>query len=269
MKKVTKKHSIGYNGNMNQDLLGQFDSIEKVHWWWAGRRRLVKLLLSKFKPYPKNILDVGCGTGETLSFLRDIFPKSSLYGVDCSPKAVAFSKARLHKKIFKASALKLPFSSNSFDAILFLDVLEHISEHEKALREAKRVLKPHGIVIITSPAIKLIWSEHDSKQGHKRRYSKADVFDLANTSGMKIKYLNYFNFVFSPPIMAIRLLSRFKMFRFLVRYNYGLNYDVARLSIANTLLTKLISTEVKLANKISYPFGISIISVFEKNNIRQ
>ena len=99
------------------------------------------------KSRPKKILDVGCGTGETLSFLQDTYPNTQLFGIDSSNKAISFSKKRGHKNIFKASALNLPFDDNYFDIVLFLDVLEHIGNDAKAISEAKRVLKKNGRII--------------------------------------------------------------------------------------------------------------------------
>src|SRR3990172_12360899 len=109
---------------MNDSLLAKFNDVERLHWWWEGRRVLIKMLLGNRKY--KKILDIGCGTGETLTYLKTIYPKSDLYGVDLSGEAVKYAKKRGHKNIRKANALKLPFKNNFFDAVLFLDVLEHI-----------------------------------------------------------------------------------------------------------------------------------------------
>ena len=84
---------------MNDQLLDRFERIEKTHWWWEGRRELIKLLLKEGKP--EKILDVGCGTGETLSYLKKIFPKSKLYGVDTSDTAIKYARSRKHKNISK------------------------------------------------------------------------------------------------------------------------------------------------------------------------
>lgn len=247
---------------MNEKLLAKFNEVEKNHWWWEGRRALLKQLLASDNPI--RILDVGCGTGETLTFLKGMFLKTSLYGVDTSSKAVRFSKKRGHKNIFKSNALKLPFRNNFFDAVLFLDVLEHIKDHQKAVNEAKRVLKHDGKIVITSPALNFIWSKHDARQGHERRYTKTEVLKLAKRSKMNSVFVSYFNFLLSPPIIAIRLLGKIPAFSFLAEYDNGVNYDIAFKSLPNSILKAIFVFEVNMIQYVKYPFGISMAAVFKK-----
>jgi ubiquinone/menaquinone biosynthesis C-methylase UbiE len=248
--------------SMNEGLLEKFNKVEQIHWWWEGRKEILKQFIGKSRP--KKILDVGCGTGETLSFLQDTYPNTQLFGIDSSNKAISFSKKRGHKNIFKASALNLPFDDNYFDIVLFLDVLEHIGNDAKAISEAKRVLKKNGRIICTNPALKFIWSEHDSNQGHKRRYSKKDVVNLAKNSNLKVEKTAYFNFLLSPAIILIRLLSRVRFFKHFTSYDNSLNYDIANMGVINSILKFLFTKEIQALKYIRYPFGISISAVFRK-----
>lgn len=248
--------------NMNDDLLEHFNRMERHHWWWEGRRELVKSLLGRKRH--KRILDVGCGTGETLSFLGKLFPKAKLYGIDSSQKAINFSKSRGHKEIIKANAIKLPFKDNFFDAVLILDVLEHIKDDQRAINEAKKVLKKDGKIIITSPGLSFIWSPHDEMQGHQRRYTRREMRKLAKEAGMEVSFISYFNFFLSPLIVTIRLLSRIKRFSYLASYDRGINFEIANKNFLNSLLRTIFMTEIKLLRCLRYPFGISIAAVFEK-----
>ncbi len=248
--------------NMNEGLLESFNKVEKIHWWWEGRRELLKLFLTKTRP--KKILDIGCGTGETLTFLKTIFPNADLFGIDYSSKAVKFSKDRGHKNIFKAGANKLPFKKNTFDVILFLDVLEHIDDDFGAIKEAKRVLKSGGKIIITGPSLNFIWSDHDTNQGHKRRYSRKDLKKLCFDSDLNLKFLASFNFFLSFPIIIIRLLSRIKPLRSFANYSNSLNYDIAYSNPMNSLLKYIFVKEVCTLKYIRYPFGISVSAVYTK-----
>jgi ubiquinone/menaquinone biosynthesis C-methylase UbiE len=247
---------------MNDKLLDKFNKVEKVHWWWEGRRALLKLIIGS--DTPKRILDIGCGTGETLSYLKRNYPKCSLYGIDSSAKAVRYSKKRGHRNIKQALANKLPFRDSFFDIVLFLDVLEHIKDHQKAIDEAKRVLRKGGKIIITSPGLNFIWSKHDENQGHQRRYTRSEIKQLAENAKMNIKLLSYFNFFLSLPIIIIRLLGNLKVFGHLTEYDSDLNFEIAFKPLLNGILRKIFVLEIILLKFVRYPIGISIVSVFEK-----
>lgn len=247
---------------MNEKLLRYFNEIEKIHWWWEGRRQILRQSIEK-----KNglkILDIGCGTGETLTFLEKNYPKSKLFGVDNSEVAIDFAKKRGHQNIRKVNALKLPYRENSFDYILLLDVIEHIEDDTALLKEAKRVLKKGGKIIITAPALQFIWSEHDSEQGHFRRYTRSRLRLLAQRVRLKICRLSYFNFFLSPAIISLRIIGKLRPFKHINSYDSKLNFDVAKKSIINDFLKFIFVSEVKLMRYVSYPIGISVYAVFQK-----
>lgn len=247
---------------MDKNLLEKFNLVEQKHWWWEGRRKLIQ----NFIPKKKNlrVLDIGCGTGETLSFVKRIRPNSQVYGIDTMSLAVSYTKSRNHTKAYVASAMKLPFRDNFFDVLLYLDVLEHLKDHHKALMEGKRVLKKGGVMIITCPALPFIISDFDKNQGHVRRYTKNDFLYLENKTGMKLKFLSYFNFIFSIPIIIVRVASKIKYLSFLSNYDNGFNYNIADKSFINNLFRGIFLQEIGLMKHISYPLGISIIAVYKK-----
>ncbi len=258
------KRAIHRDTAMNEELLKKFNEVESYHWWWEGRRRLVGDFLRAMDRKKGKILDVGCGTGETMAFVKKNFQGWKVWGLDASPEAVNYTKRRGFPEAILAKADKLPVKSNEIDAILLLDVIEHLHRPVASVLEMKRVLKPGGKMLITCPALKLIWSKHDEGQGHKMRYERKEMRELARKSGMILERVKYFNFVMSLPIIMIRLLGKVPGARFLANYDNGVNFETAKVKPINTVLRKVFVTEVAWLSKLTYPWGISIMAVLVK-----
>ena len=96
------------------------------------------------------VLDLGCAFGfTTLKLARKGY---TTVGVDNSERYIAWAKRRHPKGTYlRVSAESLPFEDESFDAILFLDVLEHVVDQKAVISEIQRVLKPGGTLILSVP----------------------------------------------------------------------------------------------------------------------
>ena len=113
--------------------------------------------------YVKNndkVLDLGCGNARYFEFLKD--KQIEYIGVDNSEELIKIARKRYPQTKFQnADALKLPFPDNYFDKIYSIAVFHHIPSQElrmRFLKEAKRVLKPGGIFILTA------WKFHRKKE---------------------------------------------------------------------------------------------------------
>lgn len=100
----------------------------------------------------KDVLDVGCGQGYGCNILSE--NATSVVGVDKSAEAISLAK-ELYKhsdvKFVAASAYELPFAESSFDIVCCFQVIEHLKYPEKLLALIKKLLKPGGILIISTP----------------------------------------------------------------------------------------------------------------------
>lgn len=98
--------------------------------------------------YPK-ILEVGGGQGGLTALL---YPKSHIINLDLEPKfAQANCNQNKNVTFICGDATQLPFEDNSFDAVTMFDVLEHIPDDTKSISEALRVLRPGGMLLISTP----------------------------------------------------------------------------------------------------------------------
>lgn len=114
--------------------------------------RTAKILLS-YKNSKARLLDLGCGIGLTTAVLAKYFPNSM--GCDIDGKEVKASKEflrllKIKTKIILYDGRRLPFEDNSFDIVTSIEVTEHVANPELMLKEIRRVLKPDGILHITT-----------------------------------------------------------------------------------------------------------------------
>lgn len=98
---------------------------------------------------PKNILDVGCGEGFTLSELKQNNIKAEMEGVDSLNEAIELgNRTNPDLKLRKGDIYNLNYKDNSFDVVLCTEVLEHLTDPKKALAELKRVTKRYLILSV-------------------------------------------------------------------------------------------------------------------------
>lgn len=232
---------------------------EKFHWWYAGRRVLLESILHNLhlQPLP-HILDIGCGTGFTMSLLSRF---GDVSGVDKSASAIDFCRKRGFSQIKKTDGNILPFRNNSFDLITCLDVMEHVKNDKNMLTEVKRVLKPKGYFIIFVPAFSFLWSKLDIRSKHYRRYELYSFKKLLETSGFSVSCINYFNYVFFLPILLIRLWQKTSFGK---NGSWGLD-PVIRNFTLNRILSLLFNFDVWSAPKVHPAFGVSISAVCVNN----
>lgn len=99
------------------------------------------------------MLDVACGVGYGIEILAAA-GAAAVTGIDVDPAAVAESKARFGehaKEILEGDLRQLPLEDDSFDLVVSFETIEHVDDPEKALAELRRVLRPDGVLIISSP----------------------------------------------------------------------------------------------------------------------
>lgn len=98
------------------------------------------------------VLDIACGEGYGSALLAE--KAKMVYGVDISKETIEYAKKKYTKEnlFFKqGEAAKIPMDDSSVDILVSFETIEHHDKHEEMLNEIKRVLKPEGILIISSP----------------------------------------------------------------------------------------------------------------------
>ncbi len=244
---------------MRNDEYKKMYELESSYWWHQGRQHIIASLLKKYLPdNEKNvqILDLGCGTGINFEILEKF---GKVEGVDISDEAIKFCKKRGYQDISKGNVTDLHLPENTFDVVTAFDMLEHIEDDEKALRNMHKVLKPGGLAFILSPAYQFLWSGHDEALHHKRRYMLSEMHRKLSRAGFRMRKRSYCITFLSLPIFLYRLMSSFRPNR-----RPTTSYVFLPLWL-NNFFTLLLKIEGKLLKYINFPFGISILCIAEKN----
>jgi SAM-dependent methyltransferase len=148
----------------------------------ARRRQTILECLKRRVPGGASILDAGCGLGEVLADIPDGY---KLFGFDYARSNVEFSRRRLGTKarIEQGSIYEIPFPDASMDAVLCLEVLEHIEDDARGVRDIARVLKPGGVLIMAVPYT-YYWPAYKNLMGHFRHYTRDSVAALLRENGL-------------------------------------------------------------------------------------
>ncbi|HKG27234.1 MAG TPA: class I SAM-dependent methyltransferase, partial [Thermomicrobiales bacterium] len=144
---------------MDPTFYASYFQHETTHWWFRWRFDLISQVLGTLRQDGQlRILDAGCGTGQMLKCLES---HGEAIGIDSSPQAIGYARKRGVRRLVRGSITDPPFRDGSFDCVVALDVIEHVLDDIGILTKLHEVVKPGGHLIITVPAFKALWSEHD------------------------------------------------------------------------------------------------------------
>lgn len=231
---------------------------ELAHPWYSQTRSAMLYFLSSYLNSNSKILDVGCGTGGTIVYLKKSGFKN-IHGIDSSRIALSFCKKRGLTNIKLSKAEKLPYDSNIFDAVICLDVLYHQNiKAKKVVEEVRRVLKPYGIFYSQEPAYNWLKSRHDIAIETGKRFTGNEIKNLLLKSRFKIIKITYFNAILLPAILVKRYKDKVYPGKSDTSDVYKLPLVVEKCLNATLTLERLL---IKIAN---LPFGLSIISLAKK-----
>ena len=237
---------------MHESLYRAHDALEDAHWWFLGRRAIVRAFLQAHLPAAerRRVLDVGCGTGGMLPLLAEFGQVTAL---DESAEALAFAQKRAGGARLLHGAVPdgLP-AGETFDLVTAFDVLEHIPRVEAAAGRLRAALAPGGCLVVTVPAYAFLWSEHDVTNHHQRRYTEALLRQHLAAGGLAVQRASYFNTWLFPAVVAARLLAPAKA---------GTSDLTLPTTLVNRALRALFSSERHLVPRVRLPFGVSLVAL--------
>jgi SAM-dependent methyltransferase len=150
-----------------------FDWHEKPGYWADITRHF---------PAETKLLDIGCGTGWLAEHYADYT------GIDGSSDAVAAAAEKGRSVIQGDVDQPLPFGDAEFDGVVMKDLLEHVADPVAVVREARRVLRPGGVVFASSPdAQRWVWDDYT----HRRPFTRKGFKLLFADQGFEIEQVGY------------------------------------------------------------------------------
>jgi SAM-dependent methyltransferase len=225
-------------------------TVEDWHWWYRGRRDILDLTLAQLGLDPSRalLLDIGCGTGGSAPVLAR---HGRAVGLDRELRSFQLSPDRPYAHRVVGTSEALPFRDQCFDAVIALDLLEHLDDDVAGAREIRRVLKPGGAAVVFVPALRSLWGRNDVFSHHRRRYDRHGLRRVLEQAGFSVGPVGYFNLLLLPPTLLARLVERVAP-RAVGRVEY---HD--RPSLGNEVLARIFRCELPWLRRRPLPLGTS------------
>jgi glycosyltransferase involved in cell wall biosynthesis len=229
-----------------EDIVYQtLQRMKKLH-------RYNQWIFLKFRPFlGRRVLEVGSGIGNVTKFLLD---RELIIATDVEPKYLALLKNTFGKyKKFMIEPLDISgtemehYRSYHIDSVICFNVLEHIEQDEKPLKNIFDLLESKGRLLLLVPSHPWLYGSLDQHLGHHRRYGKKELKNKLETLGFKVIFLKYFN--------RIGILGWFLNSKILRR---------KRLPSFQLRIYNLLVPLLKLEKFFPLPFGTSLLAVAEK-----
>lgn len=190
-------------------------------------------------------------------------------GIEVDARPVAMAQKRGYDVRQGDATQRIPFDDATFDLVTALDVIEHVDADEAILREAYRVLRPNGILAISTPAFQWLWSYNDELNGHKHRYTPHELRGKIERAEFQIKRLT-FGFLLVFPMSAPLILLRNRLGAKKELRSHHVSQDEYQVEMEpvspwlNTTLRGVGRVEAALVQRIDLPIGTSLMVVAKK-----
>lgn len=241
---------------MQNDYAKQYAKLYREHWWWRSREAAVIQTIGRLTDLPEHakILDVGCGDALSLPVLSSLSKDAQAWGIEIDPNTINPDNPLYHR-IYQKPLGDPIYDKMSFDLITALDVIEHIEDDQAAVDNMMNMLKPGGWLVITVPAMPMLWTKHDEINIHYRRYKRKSLNRILKHQGQVID-CRYLYTSLTLPKLALAVLGK-------INTNPT---DVPKLPAGwiNQTLKRFFNAELALNQRVQMPVGTSLMATVRK-----
>jgi SAM-dependent methyltransferase len=162
-------------------------------------------------PATSTIVEVGCSTGYLLEDLRAAYPSARLIGFDLIASGLHKAHAALPDCVVaQADACEIPLADGCADALMSVNLLEHVHDDRRALTEIKRVLRPGAAAVLVVPTGPGLYDYYDRFLHHERRYGRGEMADKARGVGLRVETDIHLGSVPFPAFWAVKKRNRLR-----------------------------------------------------------
>lgn len=219
------------------------------HFWSGPRQELVHRLVRHRLPVGSSVVDAAWHPGSPLAWLAEDYPTVAI-----APEPPPDAEPGV--AVVQGDVLRLPLVDASVDCVLLLDVLERLDDDRAAIVEAARVLSTGGLLVAAVPAGPRLWSSHDDRAGHRRRYKGPALAATIADTGMVPEHLRYFQFLLLPLFAASRRQARNRP--------RGLAREDNVSPGVNRALAAVNRLETRAALRLPWPTGSTVLGLGRK-----
>jgi SAM-dependent methyltransferase len=247
---------------MNPAEFANIANCERDFWWYRGMHKILFRLLDRHLAGRRvgRALEAGCGTGYVSSLLqRD--RHLPVIPMDLSADGLRYARAMGVGKPVQGDATSLPFASGSFDLVLSLDVLAHLTRGAElgAAQEMARVLAPGGLIVVRSSALDILRSRHSEFAFERQRFTRRRLRGLMESAGFRVVRCTYANSLLMPVALA-----KFRIWEPLQRGPASTGLEHVAPWLDRLLYAPLAVEAAWLGAGLNFPTGQSLLLIGER-----
>jgi SAM-dependent methyltransferase len=260
---------LAYSGGES----GWSDLLTHMHETWAGANHPIDDMsrgwaasaLRRHVTLPAPVLlEVGCSSGFFITSLRDQWPSALVMGSDFLRDPLERLAAREPAiPLLQFDLVQCPLPDGSVDAIVMLNVLEHILDDRAAVGQVARVLKPGGIAVVEVPAGPHLYDAYDEFLQHERRYTARTLASLLEGGGLTVLEQSHLGFSVYPAFAMVKRKNRRRAASSSEAKRRVVESNI-RQTRTSVILRFLLEGESWLGRYVSFPIGIRTVAVARK-----